>query len=44
MNYYVQFFFSKYFSGPGVLLEGVFMKKVKHIIADTGGAKVCVVG
>ena len=26
-------------SGPGVLLEGVFMKKVKHIIVDTSGAK-----
>lgn len=27
-------------SGPGVLLEGVFQKKGKHIIIDSKGVKV----
>ena len=29
--------------GPGVLLEGVYRKRVKHIVQDTGGKKVEIV-
>ena len=31
------------FRGPGVLLEGVYQKRVKHIVQDTGGKKVSVI-
>ena len=34
--------FNDFARGPGILLEGAFQKKVKHVIQDQKGVKVCI--